>query len=41
MIKLLLNLADSEVFSKIFGVVTLDTIERSLVAQASDYLDNI
>lgn len=40
-LKLLLNLADSEVFSKIFGVVTLDTIERSLVAQASDYLDNI
>ena len=40
-LKLLLNLADSEKFSKIFGVVTLDTIERSLVAQASDYLDNI
>lgn len=40
-LKLLLNLADSEKFSKIFGVVTLNTIERSLVAQASDYLDNI
>ncbi len=40
-LRLLLNLADSEVFSKIFGVATLSVIERSLVAQASDYLDNI
>lgn len=40
-LRLLLNLADSPVFSKIFGVVTLNIIERSLTAQASDYLDSL
>ena len=40
-LKLLLKLSNSEIFSKIFGVVTLSIIERSLVAQASDYLDSI
>lgn len=40
-LKLLLNLAKSDVYSKIFGVATLSTIERSFAASASDYLDNI
>lgn len=40
-LRLLLNLANSPIFSKIFGVATLNTIERSLTAQASDYLDSI
>lgn len=40
-LRLLLNLANSPIFSKIFGVSTLNTIERSLTAQASDYLDSI
>lgn len=40
-LKLLLNLADSPDFSKIFGFVTLNTIERSFTARASDFLDEI
>jgi phosphate starvation-inducible PhoH-like protein len=40
-LRLLLKLANSKKFSKIFGVVTLDVIERSFTAQASDYLDSI
>lgn len=38
---LLLRLADSKVFAKIFGTVTLTKIERSFTAQASDYLDEL
>ena len=40
-LKLLLRLSESEKFSKIFATVTLQTVERSLVAQAADYLDEI
>ncbi len=40
-LQLLLHLADSKEFAKIFGVTTLTTIERSFTARASEYLDNI
>ena len=40
-IKLLLKLADSEKYSKIFGTVRLEKVERSLTASAADYLDEI
>lgn len=40
-LKLLLQLRKSPIYSKIFAVVKLKTIERSLVARASDYLDNL
>ena len=40
-LKLLLRLSESEKFAKIFATVTLQTVERSLVAQAADYLDEI
>lgn len=39
-LKLLQKLKDSPIFSKIFGTVKLVTIERSLTAQASAYLDD-
>jgi hypothetical protein len=38
---LLTSLKNSPKFSRIFGVVKLDSIERSLTAQASTYLDSI
>ena len=38
---LLTSLKNSPKFSRIFGVVRLDSIERSLTAQASTYLDSI
>lgn len=38
---LLLKLSESQVFSGIFGTITLEKIERSFTAQASDYLDNL
>ena len=40
-LKLLLELRKSPVFSKIFATVKLKTIERSLTAQASSYLDRL
>ena len=40
-LKLLLELRKSPVFSKIFASVKLKTIERSLTAQASSYLDDL
>lgn len=40
-LKLLLNLKDSPVYSKIFATVYLKTIERSLTAQASNFLDEL
>ena len=40
-LKLLLQLRKSPVFSKIFAVVKLKTIERSLIAQSSAYLDSL
>lgn len=40
-LKLLLELRKSPVFSKIFATVKLKTIERSLTAQASSYLDDL
>lgn len=40
-LKLLLNLKDSPVYSKIFATVHLKTIERSLTAQASNFLDEL
>lgn len=40
-LKLLLNLSKSSIYSKIFGAVRLTTIERSLTANAAEYLDNI
>ncbi len=40
-LKLLLNLHNSPVYSKIFGTVPLVKIERSLVASCADYLDNV
>lgn len=39
--KLLLTLADSPDFSKIFSMVELKKTERSFTAQAADYLDSI
>lgn len=40
-LKLLQKLKDSSIFGKIFGTVKLVTIERSLTAQASAYLDDL
>lgn len=40
-LKLLLNLADSPVFGKIFSTVKLNKIERSLAAQSAGYLDEL
>lgn len=40
-LKLLLNLKDSPIYSKIFATVHLKTIERSLTAQASNFLDEL
>lgn len=40
-LKLLLNLRNSPIYSKIFATVKLKNIERSLTARASDYLDKI
>ena len=40
-LKLILHLANSPIFSKIFGTVKLKSIERSLTAQASAYLDDL
>ena len=40
-LKLLLNLKDSPIYSKIFATVYLKTIERSLTAQASNFLDEL
>ena len=40
-LKLLLNLRNSPIYSKIFSTVKLKNIERSLTARASDYLDKI
>lgn len=40
-LKLLLNLHESEEFSKMFATTKLVKIERSAVAAAADYLDNI
>lgn len=37
-LRLLLKLSQSPVFSKIFATVKLSVIERSLTAQAADYL---
>lgn len=38
-LKLLMSLRKSSIFSKIFATVNLISIERSLTAQAADYLD--
>lgn len=38
-LRLLSNLSKSPIFSKLFGTVRLIDIERSLTAQASDFLD--
>lgn len=40
-LKLLLNLSESEIYSQIFATVRLQSVERSLTAQAADYLDNL
>lgn len=40
-LKLLLNLHESPIYSKIFSTVKLKRIERSLTACAADYLDNL
>jgi len=40
-LKLLLKLANSEKYNKIFGTVRLEKVERSLTASAADYLDEI
>lgn len=40
-LKLLLKLRESPIYSKIFAAVKLKRIERSLVAQAAEYLDEI
>lgn len=40
-LRLLQKLKDSPIFGKIFGTVKLITIERSLTAQASAYLDDL
>ena len=38
-LKLLTKLRKSNIFSKIFSMIKLNNIERSLTAQASAYLD--
>ena len=40
-LKLLLELRKSPIYSKLFATVKLTTIERSLTAQASTYLDEL
>lgn len=40
-LKLLLQLRKSPIYSKIFATVKMNTIERSLTAQASAYLDSL
>lgn len=40
-LSLLLKLANSPIYGRIFGTVTLKTIERSFTAQAADYLDSL
>lgn len=40
-LKLLLNLRKSPIYSKMFATVKLVTTERSITAQAADYLDNL
>lgn len=40
-LRLLLNLSESPCYSKIFSTVRLQSVERSLTAQAADYLDNL
>lgn len=40
-LKLLLQLHNSEIYSRIFSTVHLVTIERSIVAAAADYLDKL
>jgi len=40
-LRLLLNLRKSPIYSKIFATVKLTTIERSLTAQSSAFLDEI
>lgn len=40
-LKLLSRLKDSEQFAPIFGMVKLHKVERSLTAQAADYLDTL
>lgn len=39
-LKIIPKLKDSSIFGKIFGAVKLTSIERSLTAQASAYLDD-
>ena len=39
--KKLVKLKDSKEFSKIFSMVKLNSIERSVTAKAADYLDNL
>lgn len=40
-LKLLLKLRKSEIYSKIFATVKLETVERSITARASEYLDSL
>jgi len=40
-LKLLLNLAKSPNYSKLFSTVRLQTVERSITAQVAEYLDNL
>lgn len=40
-LKLLLKLRKSEIYSKIFATVKLETVERSITARASEYLDDL
>ena len=40
-LKLLLKLRNSEQYSKIFATVKLETVERSITARASEYLDSL
>lgn len=40
-LKLLMSLRKSPIYSKIFAAVALVSIERSITAQAADYLDNV
>lgn len=40
-LKLLIHLKDSPIYSKMFGTVRMKSIERSVTAQASEYLDKL
>ena len=40
-LKLLTHLKESEIFSKIFSMVKLESIERSITAQAAQFLSDI